>query len=168
MAVPEMRYCIACGYNLTGLDMDRCPKCERSYDPHDPSTTTDLSPNPPVNYWTQAPRIAGYAALLSFVAGRVVLNLYVGDAQAVATENLGGAVVFPLMLVFLVTPWILLTTYLTLTALDDWVNENLIMLVGLGMLVGGLIMLLSPMGLQGLMIGALAGMFAGLVRRVMV
>jgi hypothetical protein len=33
------RYCLGCGYALSGLSHDRCPECGRSFDPQDPLTT---------------------------------------------------------------------------------------------------------------------------------
>ncbi|MEM6394162.1 MAG: hypothetical protein AAF797_15460 [Planctomycetota bacterium] len=157
--IPQMRFCPACGYNLTGLTDDHCPRCFRPFDPFDPSTTTDKPPRKlhERNYWLEAPRIAGYAALLLTLLGRILINLAAPDWAArtaprvaedippeVALLDRGGqaaGVVLASLSALLLIPWIAGVTFLSLTALDDRLGGRLMTILGAALVIGCILVL---------------------------
>ena len=162
--VSDPRYCLGCGFDLTELDDDErvCPRCGRSFDPADASTYADSAPpSLEPNYWLEPPRLAGYALIPLFLVGRSVTN-EVGDGFGEMLGSVGGAVVGPLMVVFLLLPWLFACVYLALILVDDWINP----LVGVAVGVGAAFGLLFTFWLHPalLVIGLIVGGFAGFVR----
>ncbi|MEM1211403.1 MAG: hypothetical protein AAGI68_03810 [Planctomycetota bacterium] len=148
--IPEMRFCPACGYNLTGLTDDHCPKCFRPFDPFDLKTTTDKPPRKLTerSYWIEGPRLAGYAALLLTLVGRILINrsapgwsnqLAGGDAQS--TAGLAANTLLASLSALLLIPWIAGVTFLILAALDDRLGGRLMPIVGAALLTGCILVL---------------------------
>ncbi len=79
------RYCRACGFDLTLIDVSPCPGCEKAFDPDDDATTRDTPLPEQENFWLQRPRLAGYGLLALFILGRPIIG-FVG-----AHRRYGGA-----------------------------------------------------------------------------
>ncbi|MEM6551891.1 MAG: hypothetical protein AAF750_07165 [Planctomycetota bacterium] len=148
--IPQMRFCPACGYNLTGLTDDHCPRCFRPFDPHDPSTTTDKPPRKLTerNYWLEGPRIAGYTALILTLVGRVLINRSApgwsnqvagGDASSMAGQ--AASTLLASLSALLLIPWIAGITFLILMALDDRLGGRLMPILGAALLTSCILVL---------------------------
>ncbi len=162
--VTDPRYCLGCGFDLTELDEDarQCPRCGRSFDPADASTYAETAPpSAEPNYWLEPPRLAGYILVPLFLVGRAVTNA-VAAGFGESLGSVGGATVGPLMVVFLLLPWLFICVYLALVLADDYINP----LVGVAVGVGAAFGLLFTFGLHPalLVIGLIIGSFAGFVR----
>ena len=162
MASRDPRWCLGCGHALTLIDKPPCPHCERMFNPEDPTTFSGEPIDPKDNYWTQAPRIAGYIVLPLFLIGRLLIN-DVGERMVDLMSGSGGMAggLYGAIVTVLVLPWFLATTLLLLIALEDYYNPKLVVCVTLGPLIGVLIALgLSPLLVVcGAVLGLTAGVF---------
>jgi len=150
------RYCWACGFDLTLIDVSPCPGCEKAFDPDDDSTTRDTPLPEQDNFWLQRPRLAGYALLGLFILGRPIIGVVGG--------NLGGkfADVVLAFGVLSLIPWLLISVLLALETIEEHHNPKLIVTLPLGFAFG----LLLTLGLHpGVMVvGGIVGTFAGFLR----
>ncbi|MEM1108300.1 MAG: hypothetical protein AAGH99_06380 [Planctomycetota bacterium] len=157
LEVHPARYCRSCGFDLTYVDVSPCPGCDKEFDPEDESTTRDTPLPRQDNYWLQRPRLAGYALLVLFVIGRLVMGF--------VAENLGGRfadAVLGFGVVFLLVPWAFLGVYLLLEALEEHHNPKLIVTLPLGFVFGLLLTLGTHPGVM--LAAGIGGAFAGFVR----
>lgn len=154
--VHPARYCRACGFDLTLIDVSPCPGCEKEFDPDDDTTTRDTPLPTQDNFWLQRPRLAGYALLGLFIVGRPIIG-FVGG-------NLGGrfADVVLAFGVMALVPWVFVGVLLGLETIEEHHNPKPSVTVPLGFGFG----LLLTFGLHpGVMFAAgIVGAFAGFVR----
>ena len=133
------RWCPACGYDLTMVDVPPCPRCERSFIPGDASTYAEEPIEPPHNSWINARRVAGYVAIPLFLLGRVIIHtatpgwglMIDGEAGTNRAESSVG-VVAAVFLVLLFIPWLIATTLLVLIALSNYYNPRTAICLVLG------------------------------------
>lgn len=156
LLVHPARYCKACGFDLTLVTVSPCPGCDKPFDPDDDSTTRDTPLPEQDNYWLQKPRLAGYGLLALYILGRPVIHL-VGD-------NLGGrfADVVLAFGVLALTPWVFVGVLLALKAVEEHHNPKLTVTLPLGFAFGVLLTFGLHPGV--LLVGGIAGAFAGFVR----
>ncbi|MEO1235762.1 MAG: hypothetical protein AAFX76_03120 [Planctomycetota bacterium] len=166
------QYCRGCGMELTDFEEPgQCPLCGRGFDPNDPKTYRDEPlPQSRRPYLLQTPRLAGYAWVVCFLVGRIVIgdvgpdwvsgvSGQSGSSPAGAAAGAVVAVLSGLMLV----PWLLCCAWLGLAAVAEHHNAGQVhvaMPLGMGLAV------LMVLGLNPAMLiaAALLGAFAGLVR----
>ncbi|MEM1027766.1 MAG: hypothetical protein AAGJ38_06755 [Planctomycetota bacterium] len=150
------RYCRACGFDLTLVDVSPCPGCEKAFDPEDDSTTRDTPLPTQGNFWLQRPRLAGYGLLLVFIIGRPLIH--------VIGNNLSGrlAEVVLAFAVLALIPWVFVGTLLALETVAEHHNPKLVVTIPLGLAFA----LLLTLGLHpGVMfVAAIVGAFAGFFR----
>ncbi|MBB6430370.1 hypothetical protein [Algisphaera agarilytica] len=150
------RYCRACGFDLTLVEVSPCPGCEKEFDPNDDSTTRDTPLPTQDNFFLQKPRVAGYGLLAWFILGRPIIH-FVGD-------SLGGrfADVVLAFGILALTPWILIGVVLALETIEEHHNPKLVVTLPLGAAFG----ILLTVGLHPaiILIGAIVGAFAGFIR----
>lgn len=150
------RYCRACGFDLTLLDVSPCPGCEKAFDPDDDATTRDTPLPTQDNYWLQRPRLAGYGLLLLFILGRPIIG-FIGN-------NLGGrfADVVLAFAVIALIPWVFVGVLLAMETVEEHHNPKLLVTIPLGFVFA----LLLTLGLHpGVMfVAGIAGGFAGFFR----
>ena len=153
-----------------------CPHCLRPYDPAKPDSFRHAPPPAPPPWWRSGEALWGYAALLSVLGGRVVLNVLGdpffsaasgggggGGEYGTATLVTGAAAVLAVVLgVGLVVPWIFVTVYLVLIATEH-LGEGLPLAIGLGVFTGVVLFLGFPPAWM--LAGGMLGAFAGLVKR---
>ncbi|MEM8738896.1 MAG: hypothetical protein AAGG38_10540 [Planctomycetota bacterium] len=150
------RYCLACGHDLTLVEDDRCPYCEKVFDPENPSTYADEPIKSPGNWWLEPPRVAGYALLATYLLGRIVIGL---SADAIGGRFGEVTIAFGVLATL---PWVVLCVLLALAAIGEHHNPKITVAVPLGFAFG----LLFTLGLHPAIVfaGTLTGAFAGLVR----
>jgi hypothetical protein len=166
----ELKYCIACGRDLTALpdDTTECPKCGRPYNPLNPSTYTDEPLTRDRSYWLQAPRLAGYGLVILFLVGRIIIGSTAngwtdamdGQYGSAVVGQAAGAIIGALSIVLGYLPWIFVCCILALILLSDRFKPTLIMCLLLGMAAGLTLSLGLHLGLMiaAVMVGALAGL----------
>ncbi len=162
------RYCLDCGTRLPPPgDPTACDRCMLAFDPDDPTSFTILPPPTPPRFWEQpwfpfVPWAAwhGFGAMMS-----VWLNpwLVVGasadgrwDATRQTFVDIG-----PLIGGIVVLPWLGLSIYLLLIALEPMLADRFMWYYAAGLVVGpvctiGLAPVLGPWQLIGLLLGLLA------------
>lgn len=158
------RWCPACGCDLTMTDQPPCPRCERPFNPDDPSTTSPKPVEPEQeNYWRDKQRIAGYIVLPLFLFGRALINVFGQDMTGFITGSGGFAgVAVGVMVTLLIIPWLVATVFFLLIATSDYYNPRTVYCLGFGAIAGIIIVLgLHPVLL---LAGVVAGLFAGMVR----
>ncbi len=155
--IAEARYCLVCGNDLSGLEITRCPRCLRSFNPADATTYRDTpKPEPaPAARWRNSERFALHALFALYLCGILLLNgLEVDYSQG--NNNVLGALALALSV-----PWLIGCIYLALQALGSRLDPALHIAIPLATALGVLFALGSPP----LILGAafLLGPFTGLL-----
>ena len=151
-----------------------CPHCLRGYDPAKPDSFRHSPPPRPAPWWRTPDAFWGYAALLSILVGRIVLNV-MGDPFFTAATKSGsgaydssmvvqgaGAILAVVLGVGLVLPWVFVTVYLVLIATEH-LGEGLPLTFAIGIFTGVVLFWGFPGGW--LLAGGMLGGFAGVVKR---
>jgi hypothetical protein len=114
-----------------------------------------------VPYWRQPPRLAGYALLTLVLAGRLVIHAVAGPFAS-GLDSVGGAVVGPILVVFVFVPWIIGCLYLGLLAAAEFYGPRL----GASILVALALAVVITLGLAPVLtvMALLLAPFVGLLR----
>lgn len=153
--VSAARYCLPCGEDLTGLDLTRCPRCLRSFNPADDTTYRD-TPKPEASpNWHDSDRVTRVSLFGLYLLGVLALSGLAAD-YGTGNNNVLGALALALSV-----PWLIGCVYLALRALGNRLNPSLIFTIPLATALG----LLFALGSPPIILGSafLLGPFTGLL-----